>query len=423
MTESDDQGSFGGLPADARPATGAADPVPGDQAGQDKAGQDKAGQDKVLERVLAGYLELATLADGQLPRLGFFPPEPAVPGPAELPLTASVRAAALAAGDPVAWFTAERPNLLEITRWACANGQYLTAARLAARQLTFQFMQHRVDDADQMWRAIDQAAEQAGDIATCSEARFHLAWVMADGGRFADAHTALDKCIPILEARGVRGTLAVALYWRAFCADTLGRCESQRDDAERCLGLARQLREPGIEVMALRMLGLALIRVGSRDRGLALCEQAVNLAQEKGELAWEYNAITTLAFALCQVGKHESAERCCRQGIEVSQRLSLYVTGQAYLMGMLGDSYAGQGRYQEGVEAFTQAMAECEESGDLHGQALCLLKLGQAHIALGQLTQAGEYLQRCFPMFGELGLPAYEDAAVRALSECRPLPV
>jgi len=413
MTETDDQGSIGEL-------TGDAGPTPGpDNPGAD----DAAGCDAVWERALACYLELAALADRQMPRLGFFPPAPMVSPSLSSVATVPAEMAAQVMANPVAWFTSERPSLLEMTGWACAHGRYREAARLASRQLTFQFLQHRVDDADQMWRAIERAAERAGDIATCSEARFHLAWVMADGGRFADAYTALDKCIPILEARGVRGTLAAALYWRAFCADMLGLYEVQRDDGERCLGLARQLREPGIEVMALRVLALALVRLGSHDRGIALCEQAVTLAHEQGQLAWEYYAITSLAFSLCQVGRHDSAERCCRDGIEVSRRLGLCVTGQAYLLGMLGDSFVGRGRYQEAVEAFSQAMTEFEENGDLRGQALCLLKLGRAHIALGQPAQASEYLHQCFPMFGELGLPAYEDAAVRALDECRPLPV
>jgi tetratricopeptide (TPR) repeat protein len=369
---------------------------------------------------LARYLELATLADRAMPVLGFFPPgtdltEPATAVPA-------VEAARVAA-DPVAWFTAERPNLLEINRWACTHGQYLAAARLAARQLTFQFLQHQVNDADQMWRAVEQAAERAGDIATSSEARFHLAWVMADSGRFADANAALDKCIPILEARGVRGTLAVALYWRAFCADMLRRHDAVRDDAERCLGLARQLREPGIEVMALRLLGLALVRGGSPDRGLALCEQAVGLAREKRQPAWEYYAISTLVFALCTADRYASAERWCQQGIDVAQGLGLMATGHAYMLGMLGDAYVGQGRCREGVEAYSEAMAEFRNSGELRGQALCLLKLGRAHLALGEPQHASEFLHQCFPMFGELGLSAHEDAAIMALDECRPTAV
>jgi tetratricopeptide (TPR) repeat protein len=171
--------------------------------------------------------------------------------------------------------------------------------------------------------------------------------------------------------------------------------------------------------MALRILGMALIRLGSLDRGIALCEQAVRLAQEQGQLAWEFYAITTLAFALCKAGRHDSAEHCCERGIEVSNRLGLFATGQAYLLGLLGDAYMGQGRYAEGAESYALAMAEFKESGERRGQALCLLKLGKAHLALGDPGRATDILKQCFPMFGELGLPAYEDAAIKALDECR----
>ena len=390
-----------------------------DFAAERMAEEPAADRDVPLDRVLAGYLELAVLADQRLPRLGFFPPSS--PPPAAPPAAAA--AAAPLTTDAVAWFTAERLNLLAIIRWACAHGRYPLAARLASCHPTFHFLQHRVDDAERMWRVIEQAAEQAGDIATSSEARFHLAWMMADRGRFADAYTGLEKCVPILAARGVNGALAVALYWRAFCADMLGYHEAQRYDAEQCLGLARRLKEPGIEVVALRVLGLALTRLGSFERGVALCEQAVGLARAQQELAWEYHALAGLAYSLFLAGRYEQAERCCREGIEVSERLGLFVTGQAFLLGMLGDSYTGQRRYAEGIEALSSALAAFEEHGDRRGQALCLLKIGRAYLALGQTEPAREHLQRAFPIFGELGLTAHEDMTVRALSECRPLPV
>jgi tetratricopeptide (TPR) repeat protein len=395
-----------------------------DYAAERVADEPPAERDAAMERLLAAYIELATVADRGLPQPGFFPPANSPPEGCPCghePLLAE-RATRMTA-NPIAWFSAERLNLLAVSQWACANGRYPLAAQLASRLLTFQFYQYRVDDADQVWRDIHKAAERAGDIATASEARFHLAWVMADRGRFADARAVLDKCIPILQARGVRSTLAVALYWRAFCSEALGHHESQRDDAERCLGLARQLHEPGIEAMALRVLGLALVRLGNQDCGIALCQEAATIARDRCESAWEYEAVTTLAFALCQAGRYESAEQCCQQIIQASQGLDMYVTGQAYVLGMLGDSYVGQRRYREGVEAFSQAMADFKENGDLRGQALCLLKLGRAHVALGEFRAAAGLLQQCLPMFDELGLPAYEDAVIRALNDCRPPPV
>ncbi|MGH3160177.1 MAG: tetratricopeptide repeat protein, partial [Streptosporangiaceae bacterium] len=371
--------------------------------------------DGAMERVVSSYLARAALANHRLPQPGFFPP--AEPLAAQEPVPD--KPAACPPAGPFAWFSAERLNLLAITAWACVHGRYRVAARLATCHLTFHFFQHRVDDAEQMWRMIEEASDRARDIAISSEARFCLAWVMAHRGRFADAHAALEKCVPILAARGVPGTLAIAIYWRAYCAEALGRYEMQRDDAERCLGLARQLRDPGLEVTALRMLGLALTRLGSHDRGVALCEQAVAIARDMREAAWEYYAVANLAFALCLVGRHQLAEGWCREGIEVTRRLGMYGEGQAYLQGMLGDCYVGQGRHQEGIDALSKAMAVFEENEDQRGQALCLLKQGQAYIALGQARQASGLLEQCFPIFQELGLPAYEDMTVRALDDCR----
>lgn len=117
-------------------------------------------------------------------------------------------------------------------------------------------------------------------------------------------------------------------------------------------------------------------------------------------------------------GRHELAEGCCRHGIAVSQRLGLDVTGQAYLLGMLGDSYNGRGRHQEAIEVLSRALAVFEQHGDRRGQALCLLKVGQAHVALGQTKRAALFLQECLPIFQELGLPTYGDLIVHTLDAC-----
>jgi tetratricopeptide (TPR) repeat protein len=352
-----------------------------------------------------------------LPRLGFMPAQEAEAESetAPYPLTSRLTA------DAIAWFNAERLNLLAVAVWACTHGQHRLATRLASCQLTYQYLQHQIDDGEYMWRAIAEASNRVSDVATSSQARFHLAWMLAERGRFADAYAALEKCVPLLEARRVHGTHAVALYWRAFCAQHLGLYGAERDDAERCLSLARQLGEPGIEVMALRLLGIALTELGSRERGIALCEQATAIARDHHEPVWEYYALTSLAFALSLTQRYRIAESRCREGIEVSRRLGLLVTGEAYLLGMLGDSYAGQGRYQESIDVLSKSMVLFQRYGDRHGQAFCLLKLGQAWLALGESERADAFLRECLPIFQELRLPAYEEATVRLLQECHPV--
>jgi hypothetical protein len=109
-------------------------------------------------------------------------------------------------------------------------------------------------------------------------------------------------------------------------------------------------------------------------------------------------------------------------GTAVCEHYDPYVTGEASLLGMLRDSYTGRRSYAEGIEALSSVLDVFEEHGDRRGQALCLLKIGRAYLALGQADPAQEYLQRAFPIFGELGLTAHEDMTIRTLSECHPCP-
>jgi hypothetical protein len=89
---------------------------------------------------------------------------------------------------------------------------------------------------------------------------------------------------------------------------------------------------------------------------------------------------------------------------------------------MLGDAYIGQGRYLDGVDVLGTAMAVFEDRGDRWGAALCLLKRGRAYLALGRAGEAEALPERCLPIFRELDLPAYEDAAVAALRTCQIAP-
>jgi transcriptional regulator with XRE-family HTH domain len=79
-----------------------------------------------LARILAGYTELASAAALQLPAA----PRQAEPSAAPAVLTAP--AVLSLTSDPMAWFAAERQNIIELIRSACALGMHAEAAQLAA---------------------------------------------------------------------------------------------------------------------------------------------------------------------------------------------------------------------------------------------------------------------------------------------------
>jgi transcriptional regulator with XRE-family HTH domain len=110
-------------------------------------------QRESLAPILAGYTELASAAAPQLA---------AAPCPAEPPAVPPVltaHAVQSLTSDPMAWFAAERKNIVELIRGACALGMHGEAARLAAACAPHQ---HLSDHADaligskrQMTEAID----------------------------------------------------------------------------------------------------------------------------------------------------------------------------------------------------------------------------------------------------------------------------
>lgn len=76
----------------------------------------------------------------------------------------------------MAWFGGERLNLLTVIGWACAHGRHEVAGRLAASHVSYQFLQHLVGDAEQMWTVIHDTASSAGDTAITLDATVVSTW-------------------------------------------------------------------------------------------------------------------------------------------------------------------------------------------------------------------------------------------------------
>ena len=98
---------------------------------------------------------------------------------------------------------------------------------------------------------------------------------------------------------------------------------------------------------------------------------------------------------------------------------STQALGQAYFLDLLGDAYNALGRCDEAIAVLSEAAGEFSQHDARLARAVCLFKIAQSHLALGQGESAIGYLQECLPVFRELGEPVHEEQAVRALDACR----
>jgi len=370
-----------------------------------------------LGRARAGWLQLAARASASLPREPFLPPGSQSSAPRGVIPDETARHLT---ANPLAWFAAERLNLLTVTADACTTGQYDFAAQLALCQAEFQHLQDRHDEVAYMWRAIASAAAAAGDAPVLADARLRLGAAAVERGYAPEAMDLLEECVATFEYRGDLRNLAYALYWRGASAWDMELLSAARSDAERGVALGRQVADPYAEFTNLRLLGLALGRLGEAEQAIAACEHALAIAVGLGEKSCESVALHNLSFACVLTGRYERALGLVMRQLELCRELG-EVRYAALALGVRGDAYHGLGRYDDEVAALLQALPAFRSHSIRRHQALCLSKIGYAYQAMGSHQLAAQYLAESLPIFRELGLASYEQRAIRALGDCRRL--
>jgi tetratricopeptide (TPR) repeat protein len=92
---------------------------------------------------------------------------------------------------------------------------------------------------------------------------------------------------------------------------------------------------------------------------------------------------------------------------------------QAYFLDLLGDSHNGLGRHEAAIEAYRQAAGGFRAQGAHCSYALCLFKVADSYLSLGEPWHALGYLEACLPLLQELGLTRHEGRARQQLAHCR----
>ncbi|MGH3123796.1 MAG: tetratricopeptide repeat protein [Streptosporangiaceae bacterium] len=92
---------------------------------------------------------------------------------------------------------------------------------------------------------------------------------------------------------------------------------------------------------------------------------------------------------------------------------------QAYFLNLLGDSHTGLGRHEAAIEAYRQAAEEFKSQGAHCSYALCLWKVAESHLSLGEPWHALGYLEASLPLLHELGLTRHEALAREQLAHCQ----
>jgi|SRR5580704_5621545 tetratricopeptide (TPR) repeat protein len=89
---------------------------------------------------------------------------------------------------------------------------------------------------------------------------------------------------------------------------------------------------------------------------------------------------------------------------------------KAYFLDLLGDSHNGLGRYSAAIEAYRQAAEGFQKEGAQCSYALCLFKIADSYLSMGEAWHAVSYLELSLPLLRELGLTRHEALAQAHMS-------
>jgi DNA-binding SARP family transcriptional activator/tetratricopeptide (TPR) repeat protein len=366
------------------------------------------------DRLLEAWLQLARQANANLPPEPYFPPLRQAAPPTILPEELAFSLTA----NPIAWFTAERTNLLTTVDQACQIGRIDLARRLGDNQYAYQYVQDRFDDAERAWRNIAKAARRTGANGDAAYADLRVAAATMRRGYSAEAAVLLDECVEQFQVMQEPDLLAFALYWRAACAWDLDDFEAAQRHAERGRVLAREVSNRYAELANLRILGLSLSLVGEHATAVNLCEQAMSLAEALGSGPYVLVALHSLALVCCHVGQVDRSLDVSMRLLDLSRQLD-DVRATSTALGVVADACLRMGRYPEAIGALRQALPDFRAHHAGRHIGLCLLKLGYAHEGVGQHAEAVGFLKESLGLFRSLDLPRKVEQAQRALDRCQ----
>jgi predicted ATPase/DNA-binding CsgD family transcriptional regulator len=296
-------------------------------------------------------------------------------------------AAGLQAGDGEAaagrWVDAEDATMAQVLAWGVAHDADL-ALRLVAALAWWWFMQDRLAGQYPLMRDAAGRAEPGSDGWCAAQYWLGRTALMAGDQAGALGHfTALQDAVT---QRGPCRALADALEGQSLVLLTMGRAAEAADKARRSLAVARDLRYPPGEALALADLSYGVFETGDRDSALRLARQAGQITTGiPGVLARLCSY--TLIDMLIAAGDLAAAEPVCAAALARSRDAG-DMRNQAALLPMMVTLELEVGRIQDAAAHLRESLQLTARTGNWYSLYDELDRCGHLCVATGRFAQA-----------------------------------
>ncbi|TDC67507.1 tetratricopeptide repeat protein [Actinomadura sp. GC306] len=408
---------------------------------EDSDGEQLAAQQRLLAAYLADARDAGAAVPGRpRPALGRTPPRRRDEPPHHEAREATGRAAGLA------WFEAERRNLVAAVHQAARLGLHRTCWELADALFDFQDFRRYSEDNIAVHQAGLHAARAEEDWAAAAVMLHNLAMAHFELGdavqaigygedarrgfravdppdrygeavtlaTLADVHVVLGRYLTAIEqarlSLSIHGELADAAgravakghetLARAYLG--LGGYEKALEHAAQALGI--RSRNDDLPGMAESLLTIAQVhrRQGNVHDAVAHALEALSIRQELADMHGAAQALTELARMNATLGLRDMARQDAEQALATYRSLGAR-HGEARTLTTLARLMCDATKFAEAFTYCGQALRLHRDTGDRHGEAETLAQIGIVHWRLGRFREAREHLLRALEIRREIG--------------------
>jgi tetratricopeptide (TPR) repeat protein len=324
---------------------------------------DAGGRELARNRLLLYYLHTAEAADDHLRALPDAPVPPDFTG----------------LDSALAWFDAERSNLVAAVTMAADHGRDQIAMRLPACLTQYFGWRQRFDEQLATTTICLAAARRLGNPGDEAKALLLHGSALRNVGQFEEAITTQRRAVALFRLTGRRIDEGLALINLGNALRDAGRFEDAITAYQDAAPIARQSGDHHFEASVLGPLGRALRNMGRLEEAITAQQEAAAFFRESRDSTGEGMALNELGISLRESGRFDEAIDAHQRAAALFQEpRTPHFHGEA--LNNLGLALREAGRFLEAIIAHRDAADIFREINDLHneGDALNNLELARA---------------------------------------------
>ncbi|KAB2348809.1 tetratricopeptide repeat protein [Actinomadura rudentiformis] len=344
----------------------------------------------------------------------------------------------------LAWFEAERRNLVAAVHLAAQHGLHRTCWELADSLFDFQEFRRYSEDNIAVHLAGLRAARTEEDWPAAAVMLHNLAVAHFDLGgsvqaigygedarrgfrsadppnrrgealalaTLADVHCALGRYMTAIERarkslaihQSLNDSSGVARGHETLARSFLGLAdyEATLENARKALEIRRDIGDAAGVAETLLTIARVHRRRGAIDSAVSHALEALFIRQELADRHGEAQALTELARVYASLGLRDLAQQDAEKALETYRALGAR-HGEARALTTLGRLMCDAARFAEAFTYCGDALRLHREIGDRHGEAEALAQVGIVHWRLGRYREAREQLARALEIRREIG--------------------